>query len=359
MASAANTTMKMKLTILFTLCVAVASHAEEPAKAQEHRAAWMEGKWGVRILLPGGDTAGVKAFDVEKCMAQLRQLDTASWVMINVTHGACGSLYTAPNPVLKTEVHPAMTPERDLLGEMLTAIEKAHMKSLVYFASEGPAKVKSWTHPLEKTVPGSFEAWDKYCKAQNMTSAEAIADKIIKFYSARYDGKISGWWFDHAVFADSKLFAAAARSGNPDAVVAFNLRNQGKVARGAKEDDVAFGHPTPLQKQPPSWDGNVSMIETIEKGPYVDGVLGHIFMPMQKEWWGKEPDFTTEKAVEWTRRVVKAKGAFTWAVALKEPHNNSSELATEQFTQLLEINKAIRDMRNNATNNTPVKQPAN
>jgi len=301
---------------------------------------------GVRFLLPGGGTPGVQAFDVEKCMAQLKQLDTISWVMINVTEGACGSLYTAPNPTLKNYVHPAMTPERDLLGEMLTAIEKANLKAFVYFASEGPAKVKSWTHPLEKTVPGSFEAWDKYCKSQNMTSVEAISAKIIKYYSDQYGSKISGWWFDHAIFGNSKLYAAAARSGNPSAVVAINLRNQGQIVRGTMEADVAFGHPMPLQKQRPSWDGNVSMIEAIENGPYVEGVLGHIFMPMQKEWWGKEPDFTTEKAVDWTRRVVKAKGAYTWAVALKEPHNNSSELAAEQLAQLLEINKAIKDMRN-------------
>jgi len=325
-------------------------HAQGDSKAQVQRAAWMEGKWGVRILLPGGNTPGVKSFDVEKCMAQLKQLDTISWVMINVTHGACGSLYTAPNPTLKENVHPAMTPDRDLLGEMLTAIDKANLKGFVYFASEGPAKVKSWTHPLEKLVPGSFEAWDKYCKSQTMTSVEAIADKIIKYYSDRYGHKIAGWWFDHAVFADTKLYAAAARSGNPDAVVAFNLREQGQVVKGAAEADVAFGHPMPLKKQPPSWDGNVSMIEAVEKGPYVDSVLGHIFMPMQKEWWGKEPDFTTEKAVDWTCRVVKAKGAYTWAVALKEPHNNSSELADAQFTQLLEINKAIKKMRNGESN---------
>ncbi|MEX0321880.1 MAG: hypothetical protein AB3N63_06950 [Puniceicoccaceae bacterium] len=314
-------------------------------KVDPCRSAWMEGGWGVRILLPGGDREELGSFEVEEFAEQIKQLDSISWVMLNVTQGACGSLYTAPHPVLEKHIHPAMAPTRDLLGEMIKELRKSDVKVLVYYASEGPAKVKKWTHHLEYTVQGSFENWDKYCATLEMTSKQAIAEKIIKYYSLKYGKNIDGWWFDHAGHADTKLFADAARAGNPNSVVSFNMGHTGQVARGAAEEDVAFGHPTQIVKQLPSWEGNASMIRTIENSQYVDGVLGHMFIPMQKGWWKHEPVFSTEQATDWTLRVVKAKGAYTWAVALGENADDMFGMADYQFAQLLEINKQIKRLR--------------
>lgn len=314
--------------------------------AKTTRAEWLEGGWGVRIVLPGGDRPEVEAFDVRAFADQVRNLDSISWVMINVTQAACGSLYTAPHPFLEKEIHSAMAPSRDLLGEMIKALKKNDLKVLVYYASEGPAKVKSWTHHLEYTVSGSFEKWAQYCESQNMSSKEVIAEKIIKYYSLKYGAGIDGWWFDHAIHGDTTLFANAARAGNSNAVVSFNLHSQGKVVRSDGNEDVAFGHPLPLVKQPANWEGNTSMINTIEEGPYVDGSLGHMFLPMQSGWWKGEAVFTTDMAVDWTLRVVKAKGSFTWAVALDFEKGNPSVLAETQFKQLQEINRQINQLKN-------------
>jgi hypothetical protein len=328
---------------LILMTFTISASAEK--KVNPSRAAWMEGGWGVRILLPGGDREELSSFEIEGFAAQIKQLDSISWVMLNVTQGACGSLYTAPHPELEKHVHPAMAPSRDLLGEMIKELKKSNVKILVYYASEGPAKVKKWTHHLEYMVQGSFENWDKYCESLKMTSKEAIADRIIKFYSLKYGEDIAGWWFDHAGHADTELFADAARAGNPNSVISFNAGHTGQVARGAIQEDVAFGHPTPIVRQSASWEGNMSMIRTIENSHYVDGVLGHMFIPMQKGWWKQDPVFTTEMAVDWTLRVVEAKGAYTWAVALGENTDDTFVMADVQFEQLLEINKQIKGLK--------------
>lgn len=334
----------IRRSVLFVCCAVMASplFAAGEDHARSTRAEWMEGGWGVRILLPGGDREEVRAFDVHAFADQIKQLDSLSWVMLNVTQGACGSLYTAPHPELEAHIHPAMAPSRDLLGEMIAELRKQDLRILVYYASEGPAKVKKWTHFLEYTVQGSFEKWDEYCASLKMSSPEAIAEKIIKYYSLRYGENIDGWWFDHAGHGDTKLYAEAARAGNPNAAVSFNVHSQGKVVRGCKEEDVAFGHPTVLIRKPSSWEGNERMIETIEASNYVDGVLGHMFIPMQKGWWKHEANFPDEQALDWTLRVVKAGGAYTWAVALSQEEGRTSQLAGKQFAQLQQINSAYK-----------------
>ena len=80
--------------------------ASAEKNVEPSRAAWMEGGWGVRILLPGGDREEHRSFEIEGFVAQIKQLDSISWVMLNVTQGACGSLYTAPHPELEKHGHP-------------------------------------------------------------------------------------------------------------------------------------------------------------------------------------------------------------------------------------------------------------
>ena len=68
-------------------------------------------------------------------------------------------------------------------------------------------------------------------------------------------------------------------------------------------------------------------------------------MPMQSGWWKGGAVFTTEKATDWTLRVVAAKGAFTWAVALDTREGKTSLMAEKQFAQLLEIDRQIKERR--------------
>jgi len=81
--------------------------------SQSHgRAAWMEGQWGFRFNVPGMRQPDALAkFDVQQMMNQIKVLDTASWVQINITQGANGSFYTSPHAELAKHVSPRHRPE--------------------------------------------------------------------------------------------------------------------------------------------------------------------------------------------------------------------------------------------------------
>jgi hypothetical protein len=310
--------------------------------SQTRRATWMEGKWGVRFDMPGmRHPEALAAFDVQRIMEQIKLLDTATWVQINLTQGANGSFFTSPHPELAKHVEPGMVPERDLFGEMLDALNKRGFKVIAYFATEGPTMGK---HP-DKALPGVTEKWKKYVSSKGLTPKEGVAEIIVKEYSQRYGKRIAGWWFDHAGYGDSALLAKAARSGNPDAVLAFNSGGSAILKQGAPQEDYTAGHPTPMQKEMPSWKGNEKAIEMIEAKQYIQGSLGHFFVPMQTLWNSGEPAFKTEQALAWTLRILKAGGAITWAVALDDPKKKAPTLASVQFEQLKAINQAVSNWR--------------
>lgn len=304
----------------------------------DRRAAWMEGQWGFRFNMPGmKQPEALAEFDVRKMIKQIKVLDTATWVQINLTQGANGSYYTSPHAGLAKNVSPDIVPQRDLFGEMLDALNTQGFKVVVYFATEGPTMGK---HP-DKALPGVIDKWKKYAKSRRMTPEQAVADIIVKEYSLRYGPKISGWWFDHAKYGDIKALEKAARAGNPQAALSFNVGGSPELLT-CPESDFTGGHPTPLKRRSPSWEGNEVAIKLIEESNYINGSLGHFFPPMQATWNSGKPAFETDQAVDWTMRIVESKGAVTWAVALADAKNKRAPLASFQFQQLIEINAAFK-----------------
>ena len=312
-----------------------------PPALTDRRAAWMEGQWGFRFNMPGMKQAeSLATFDVQKMMTQIKVLDSATWVQINLTQGANGSFYTSPHADLARHVSADIVPQRDLFGEMLEALNAQGFKVMVYFATEGPTMGK---HP-DKALAGVIEKWKKYAKSRRMTPEQAVADIIVKEYSLRYGAKIAGWWFDHAKYGDIPALDKAARAGNPEAVLSFNVGGSPELLT-CPESDFTAGHPTPMKQQSPSWEGNEVAITLMEKSNYINGSLGHFFPPMQEKWNAGKPAFETEKAVDWTMRIVQAKGSITWAVALADAKNKRAPLADFQFNQLKAIDQAFKASR--------------
>ena len=340
--------MIFKKTILAVLTVLICTVFSLSAESN-HRAGWMEGKWGFRFNMPSTkDLDALNKFDVDCMIDQIKVLHTAGWIQINISQGANGSYYVSPHPELTENIHPDMAPDRDLFGEMLEALLNENFKVMVYFATEGPTMGK---HP-DKAIPGTIEIWKDYVASKGMTPEQGVAEIIVKYYSQKYGDKISGWWFDHATYGDVKLLRAAALSGNPDAVVTFNVGGSAELKTN-KESDFTAGHPTPMKQAPPSSDVNLLSIEMMEKNNYVDTSLAHFFPPMQMLWNSGDPAFTKEKAVEWTMRMVKAGGSMTWAVALEDFKNKQAPLASVQFEQLKAINQAYLDYKNEKLKNFP------
>lgn len=320
-------------------CVVTNKNGANVEVIEKNKTAWMEGQWGFRFNMPSmKKPKSLASFDVDKMMVQIKALDSASWVQINITQGANGSFYTAPHATLAKHVSPKIVPKRDLFGEMLNALNKEGFKVMVYFATEGPTMGK---HP-DKALPGVIDNWNTYVKSIGMTPEQAVAEVIVKEYSLRYGKKIAGWWFDHSGFGDVKLLKKAVRSGNSNAVIGFNVGGSPKLLTNA-ESDFTAGHPTPMRRQRASWVGNEVAIDIIEKNNYINGALGHFFPPMQERWNSGKPVFKTSQAIDWTMRIVNAGGAITWAVALDDAKKQKAPLASEQFKQLKAINKAFKN----------------
>src|SRR5215475_13635860 len=205
-----------------------------PAAAQ-HRADWMrDAKWGVMNHYLSDWQARVNhltmnveqwnkmidGFDVEALAKQLASVG-APYYQISI--GQNSGYYLSPNKAYEeiTGAAPGKCSRRDLVADLGEALSKRGIRLMVYLPSGAPGQDKAADAALEwRNGP--------YPNAEFQRKWE----RIILEWSVRWGKKVSGWWFDGCYFPNSMYrsqdapnfasFAAAARAGNPDAVVAFN-----------------------------------------------------------------------------------------------------------------------------------------
>ena len=316
------------------------------------------GKWGIRMPLPGACWEDqLKAFDVKAFADQFNQLTTAHHVMINVTHPSAGCYFTGPHPELAKIVGPGYFPTRDLLGEVLTAIKASGRKALVYYAVGG------FGLGTRRGEEESKLAWDKHIRSRGLYQVEGDREFVLKYFAETYGEKIDGWWFDGAkniTEQERRNWKKTIRAGNPKAILSFNSMG-GPPYRSQLECDYFGGHPTPRSKHK-FWEPiNLPMITDIEKSPWMSisgapvkepgyGALGHVFMGLQGRWTGGTCEFPPDQAVEWTTRVLKAGGMYTWAVP-RQKKGNISVMPEAQLQLLLKINAAVEKMRQGEESN--------
>lgn len=344
--------MNLNFFLLFLLFFVTPVFAQDVDLGSIERTKPFEGTWGVRILLPTSqDQKALESFDVPAFIKQVTQLKTISYVMINIHNGHFGSYHNAPHPELQAVLGKKHFPDRDLFGEVVDSLKSHNLKVLVYFSAPG----FDWAG---KYVPNAAtqDIWDKYIKSKSMSHWDAVAELIVKFYSDKYGKKIDGWWFDRTKRVDGTLttdaeyrtMARAARSGNPDSILAFH-HTTGPLNRGTPYCDYTAGHPHPMAYSKGPWDNvNLRMVKAIENGPFIkgpfindetkpvakpdEGTLGQIFMPFQRNWKNGSASFPTDQALDWMTRVRNAGGFYTWAVA-----RTGGLFVAPQFNQLLEM----------------------
>jgi len=161
--------------------------------------------------------AAVDRFDVGRFLDGFRQ-GKADWLIFTV--GQNTGYYASPNSVLDRLAGPGHGARRDLVLEIAKEVKKLGSRFIAYI----PCEVAGQSAAIKQAF-----GWN----SEEGTAQEVFQQRYTEFiaeYSLRLGNLLDGWWFDGAytwkVFHNSlikpDLYLAAARAGNPNAIVAFN-----------------------------------------------------------------------------------------------------------------------------------------
>jgi Alpha-L-fucosidase len=322
-----------RLAIVFSL-VALSATAED-------RAAWMQqAKWGVMSHYLADWQARVHNlnmsveewnklvdnFDVE---ALATQLQSAGVPYYQITIGQNSGYYVSPNATYDklVGIKPSKCSRRDLIADLYEALHKRGLKLMVYLPSGAPGGDK---------VAGAALQWQNgpYPNKEFQSKWE----QIIREWSTRWGKKVSGWWFDGCYFPNSMYrsaqppnfasFAAAARAGNPGAIVAFNPGVVYRMLSMTPYEDFTAGE---IDKPD---------LVTVRRssGGTIDGTQIHMLSFLGEKWGMGDPRFTTDEAVRYTMRILEYGGAVTWDV----PLNLNGTIPQPFIDQLKAISRAVK-----------------
>lgn len=152
-----------------------------------------------------------------------------------------------------------------------------------------------------------------------------------------WEKKVTGWWFDGCYFPNSMYrsadppnfasFAAAARAGNPNSVVAFNPGVIYRMISITPSEDYTAGE---IDKP------DLVTVRRAADGR-IDGTQIHLLSFLCERWGSGAPRFTTEQVVEYTRKIKDAGGSVTWDVPVKL----NGEIEQSFLNQLAALGKAF------------------
>ena len=162
-------------------------------------------------------------------------------------------------------------------------------------------------------------------------------EQVIREWSLRWGKNIDGWWFDGCYWPNImyrsdtapnfESFAASARAGNPNSIVAFNPGVVNRTISIAPHEDYIAGEIS----QP-----ELMSIRRVFNGS-VDGSQLHILSYLGNEWGKGPPRFKNEQVIHWSKIVKENGGVITWDVPLQE----NGLIGKPFLDQLMTIGKAL------------------
>jgi hypothetical protein len=247
----------------------------------------------------------IDGFDVDKLASELQAVG-ASWYQISI--GQNSGYYLAPNATYDklTGISPSKCSRRDLVTDLYRALHARGIGLMVYLPSGAPGQDKAADAALEWRN-GPYPNREFQVKWQ----------QVIQEWSKRWGNRVAGWWFDGCYYPNSmyrseqppnfRSFAAAARAGNPDAVLAFNPGVYYRILSLTPEQDFTAGE---IDKP------ELLRIRRAADGK-LDGVQIHMLSYLGQTWGMGAPRFTTEQIVAYSRKLWEAGGAVTWDVPVE------------------------------------------
>ncbi len=311
---------------------------------QPHRADWMHnGSYGLMVhylISPPGDTDAEKTaafdrivdgFDLAAFMAQFESTG-ADWLIFTI--GQNTGYYSSPNAFLD-EALPGHTSERDLVLEIAQRVKALGKRFIAYL----PAEVSAQSEAVHQAF-----AWNP----DDQSAFQQRYQEFVGAYAVKFGKLLDGWWFDgcyewpvfHNSLYDWPAWIAAARAGNPDAIVAFNdgAFCIGKLKPVTPLEDYHAGEVHMLQ------DGKIKLGHEddsplyVPESRFIEGVQWHALLPVDSTFEGGEPyHYSDEVLFEWVRECKTVGGAVT----LNLPIGLDGEIPDESIEQMQRLDACL------------------
>ena len=263
----------------------------------------------------------VDAFDVRGLAQQLHSVG-APYFFITIGQGS--GYFCAPNATYDrlAGIQPSKCSRRDLIADLHAELDPLGIKLLVYSAAgigwndhEARPGLKLHHHHNDLDADGhklGYAIWRQHRQVDFMRNIEAIHAE----WSARWGSKIHGWWIDgcyehEARFPDGdppnfETFAAALRTGSPEAIVCFNTGVKTPIICSTVHEDYTPGE---ISRALPECRG-----PWVEKGDH--RARYHTLSYLGEGWCKGSPRFPIEMVVGYTKHVTAKGGVVTWDVPI-------------------------------------------
>jgi hypothetical protein len=264
-------------------------------------------------------------FDVEGLARQLAEIK-AGYFMITI--GQNSGFYLSPNATYDSLVkhEQSRCTQRDLVADLVEALAPYKIPMMVYLPSFAPCMDRIALESLKCTPdwndedlrangfkPGGYTVLPDI--DSRLTEFQYNWEAIIREWSLRWGENIHGWWFDGVYRADVLYrhhdppnfasFAAAAKAGNPNSLVAFNPGGLVAICQSESEDytagEICCGLHVPNEYE-----------RTFNPNGMLDGDRLHFMTYMGTNWGRASLRFPTELIVGYTKLVNQWNAVITW-----------------------------------------------
>jgi len=308
-----------------------------------HSTDWfMRTRWGVNIAFMGRNDESadvwnrrVDAFNVDGLASQLGSVRVPYCFL---TIGQNSGHYCSPNSTYDNIVgiRPSKCSRRDLVADLAAALSKHGIRLLVYLPSGAPTMEPlacerlEWEWGYETPWPNGY--CDNIRTGKRLEDFQSKWEKIITEWSLRWSRQVSGWWIDGCYFAEEmyrhpkapnfRSFTAALRSGNPEALVAFNPGQIVPVISHSEHEDYTTGE---ISENFPLCPGR-----WVERNKHA--AQWHVYTWIGQTWGGGTvPRLPSDFVIGYTRHAAEHQGVVTWDV----PFQNNG-LIQEPYMQILD-----------------------
>jgi hypothetical protein len=266
----------------------------------------------------------VNAFDVDT-FAKLIDETGAAYVIfpLNHAHPHC------PAPIQSWEsIHPGSTTRRDLVGDIVGALEKRGIRFLLYINSPVLTMLGNI---------GTTGLYELTCSEEQFTE---IHKNVLSEIGLRYRDTLAGYWFDSwyqslAAYPDVPIDAIYryCKVGNPDRITAFNF--------------WIFPVLTPWQDY---WAGELNSLQSPFESRYIQrgagrGFQAHGMVSMLPSWVHNEtgpippPQFNTEDLIAHVKANMEHQAFTTINIGIYQ----DGTIEQSSLDMMRQLRRAIRE----------------